>query len=516
MNESVIPHTIQSKTINKGFCCSLDSFLRGVVEEGVMQKKNVLLGSALFLFAFLIRILFMNDGLFHHDSVQLAIAVEHTIQHHSLREAVGGKTGLVLLNVLLYPLLVGLLDLSTEFLITLTTIFFGAASIPLLYFLMMDVSKNRFLSLATSLLFSVSPLFFSLTTYAKSPGVAVFFSLLGWHFLSKSLQNNSKPLMVLAGLSLGFIFFVRPSEVLVVVPLMVFFFSFGKKIHLKKAFLLSFILPFFFLLSFFFLTQGTGFFHYLDVNSSKLQTSNFLLAIETIYLSVTLIGIPFLILGGYMLWKRKKKLLSVLLFWFLLLFTYNVSVHTFAPRYLTVAIVPLIVLMGYGIAYVHEQHHAAGWLILVLVTITLFISVYPLLSHRHDHSGGKELSQFVDSLSNDYAVVVGDEGPFFSYYTNSEIILYPYSDTPKRMQELANAINSSLQAGKDVFIPETNFILHHPSQAPKNVFRHLEDRFTISIAGTLVWENYHKAALKSEKYTVHIFEIENAHSLQNT
>ena len=155
----------------------------------VENVKQIYIIIFIFLIAFLPRLILINDGLFHHDSVQLAIATEKTLETGKLHPIVGGRYGLVLINAIAYSPFYILGIQSSEFVITVTTIIFASLAVLMLYLFMKELFDKKFIAITSSLLFSFYPLFFSVSTFAKGHAFSVFFILLAAYSLLKALNT---------------------------------------------------------------------------------------------------------------------------------------------------------------------------------------------------------------------------------------------------------------------------------------------------------------------------------------
>jgi len=66
------------------------------------KKSGYLIILFLLFFSAILRFGFLNAGLFHHDSVQLAVAVEKTVSEPGLYGIGGGRHGLVIINSIFF------------------------------------------------------------------------------------------------------------------------------------------------------------------------------------------------------------------------------------------------------------------------------------------------------------------------------------------------------------------------------------------------------------------------------
>ena len=471
----------------------------------------------LFLFSLIIRLLFINAGLFHHDSVQLAIATEETVKTFELHAAVGGKLVLVLINSLIFLIPYYFLKVtSAEFTITLTSIFFAALSICFLYLFLRELTNKVFISFASSILFSVTPIYLSVTTYAKSHSLSIFFVLLAAYTLIKSTKENSKKLGFISGLSLGILLFIRPSDFLFIIPF-IFLFLYAHKIiklenskaRFKVNFLYLIVLPLLLISLLYGITQFSVIVSQIKSNPLVFDKIVLLSSIVSLINTTTIIGFLFLLIGLYYLFIKNRYLLAFFLFWFFTTYIYYSNVFTFAQRFLILSLIPIMILVGYGLEFFYIKNKIIAFIILILIASSMFLSIYPIIKYRHVHSGGKDLALFVNNLTeNNSVVIIGDDGPFLDYYGYRRTIAYPATNNKELLDNFIEKVNDILDSNINVYIPETNYIYHHPPKESKMVYDLINENFNVTVVGEIIWENYHHASILSQKFDVYLFKLD--------
>ena len=182
-----------------------------------MRKPWILL--ALFLISLTVRILFMNDGLFHHDSIQLAWATERTIETGELQPTTHARYGLVLINALAYWPQHQFFGVDSAALtITLVTIILSSLAICALYLFTKELTQHDGIAIAVALLLSFNPLFLSVTTYAKSNGPGILLVLLSGYLLIRAVRQVSNNLLLWASIVFVYSLLVRLDNILFLVP----------------------------------------------------------------------------------------------------------------------------------------------------------------------------------------------------------------------------------------------------------------------------------------------------------
>lgn len=481
------------------------------------MKRSTLTIMVLFLFSFLLRLFFMNDGLFHHDSIQFALAVEKTVETGIIHPAVGAKYGLVVINALLFEIPYHLFGaVSSELTITLSTMLFASLAVVFLYLFMRELGRSKFHSISAALLFSVAPLFLSITTYAKSHGLSLFLVTLSAYALVRALKRSSFHYAIIASFTFGMILHVRPSDIVFGLPLLIIYLwapklikMKGKEIRWQPRFLVAIIVPSAFLALLYLMTQWHFFLVQATVNPIDPSLFNLFFALHTMYQTLTVLGSLFLLVGIFFLWRSQKHLLLLLLAWFLPTFLYHASISTFSPRLLAVSVVPLMIITSHGIEIVYKKKNPVGILLLIILALSMLFSVYPILDYRKDHSAGKDLALQISSLTEEDAVIIlTEDGPFIEYYAGRETMAYSPGHTDTELQTYLGDISILIEEGRPVYISEVAFIYHKPPSESMRVFFAMNETFKMTAIDESPWENFHKASLEIYFEEVYLFRLE--------
>ena len=187
----------------------------------------------LFLFSLILRLAFINEGLWHFDSVDLAKNAELTWQTKTLHYEHGmGFPGMVLLIAVFFGLH-SLFGATSSYLsATLVSIFLGAGAVIFLYLFLKELTESEVWSFISSMLFSLAPLYVSVTTYAKSHGPSTFFVLGSLYFFIKYVRKNKLYLNLLAGFFLGYGMSIRITNGLYMA--IMFLLYFDVKLYFKN------------------------------------------------------------------------------------------------------------------------------------------------------------------------------------------------------------------------------------------------------------------------------------------
>lgn len=128
----------------------------------------------LFLLNFITSLLFINEGLFHFDSVVLAQAVEKTYATGMLHPAHKGRYGSVIINAIMH-LPFHILGKNADFTVRLSSILFHSLSIVALFLFVEALFNNRILALFLHYYYHLLHFIYRLIPMAKNTAVVYSF-----------------------------------------------------------------------------------------------------------------------------------------------------------------------------------------------------------------------------------------------------------------------------------------------------------------------------------------------------
>jgi len=124
------------------FFRKIDSFL-----DKILNVKQIYILSFLFLLTFLMRLIYINDGLLHHDSIQTALATEKTVETGTLHGITGNRYGYILINVIAYLIPHFIFNIqSAELIVTIVTILFASLSVIVIYLISKELFNNKYIA----------------------------------------------------------------------------------------------------------------------------------------------------------------------------------------------------------------------------------------------------------------------------------------------------------------------------------------------------------------------------------
>lgn len=475
----------------------------------------------LFLLNLIVGLLFLNEGLFHVDSVILAQAVEKTYKTHTLQPAIRGRYGSVILNSVLY-LPSSFLKQKADFTVRFSSILLHSLSIVALFLFTKELFGDYIISFFSSLLLSFTPFYFSPNTYGKEHGASIFFFLLSLYLLLKGKNKNSPVLLGMGSLLIAFCVTIRES-ILVVMPLF-FLLYFSPtisprlfKIHFSKRLfrprlLLAIILPFCIVFSFVWFTylkseSYNAIFlrnycsnEFLGIFSPMLSN-----AIQDLFLSLpAILIIPLAFCGAIKMAKEQNLFIPIFLFIWFLSILYFGNTSSYGPRYLDVVIIPIYIFAAYFLSRLYKKNKFISIAIVSYCMLSMLIFMYPMLSFRHRYNGEKEFALYVKEKTDPNAIIIAmDDGPFIEYYANRKFIGHPIGDRQK-IDLLVKDIKERLNTNARVYLIDSAF-----SYDPKGLFRAaILSNFNLILIGRKLAEDYHRPELKFQTCQEGIYRLE--------
>ncbi len=474
-------------------------------------KSDYFIVMFLLVFSAVIRFAFLNAGLYHHDSFQLTVAVEKTLEDGHIYEIAGGRQGVVLVNTLFFYLFKAFLGHeSAEFTVNFSSALFGTLSIAILYFLVKGLTNDKFVSFSSGILYSVTPLFLSVSTFAKEHTLDVFISLLSIFLLIIGLKKLNYFYICLSGLFLSLLIFIRFPSVLIFFGMSFLIYNFDKvqkesdaKLNKLKA-LYFLATPFAIFILLYFLLGFSTFLNEAKSNFNLVSSGdthyllNFKYSVEVISLSLTIIGSLLSIIGLALLFKNDRKLFYFISLLLIPLFVFYASSKTVSDRFFSLPLVPLVIALSYTLGYIKKKDSYLSALILILFTILFFVNIYPVIKLRHEFSAFKDLATMVNSNTSpqdSIVILYGDDTPALNYYSKVPVMSCDYEPDPKMINSFISRINEQINSGLKVFISGACFGLGTFEE--QKLFRDLMDsNFKGSIAAEYVSDDYHRGAIK--------------------
>ena len=486
-----------------------------------IEKKNWFLrGSTLFddikispiiLFLFIlscgIRLYFISPGMFHHDTVKLAMAVEKTIDTGILQPTVSKNYGLVALNVIFYTIPHYLFGIKSAILtLNFTSVLFGSLAV-VFAFLFADELFNKFTAIMAALIFSFNPVFLSISTYGKDHAHSIFFILLAGWCLLKALKTDKNIYKILFGLSLGFSLFIRFPNILAIIPFGLLYLFSNDSVMQKYSFknVLLIAIPFLLFFSAVIITEHDTILGQSEANEF-LSFAHFDISLVRAFLRALAIGGIFLgIYGFFRMSQEKRKESLILLSWTVIIFIFYSSFISRALRFYIELYLVVALFIGYGLFHMRKKYGLLTLFIALLVIVECFTFISPVLSYRREHAMGNDLITYMENITEKNALIIdyGDYLPYYEYTSSRDALSCPLTDDPQLFNQQMERI---VAEKRPLYISQSCFAFGTDEQK-KNLLKAISDHFTLKEVGSITVDDFHKSEVVFDKVTYKIFKL---------
>lgn len=477
--------------------------MEGVIRQGIKRRWNWLIPSSLFLVSLILRLSFLNAGLFHHDSVQLAMAVEKSADEFAIQPIGGGRHGLVLIDtIVFYFFSVFFGHTSAEFAVNFSSALFGALAIPLLYLFAMELTGSARISVFSALAYSVTPIFLSVSTFAKDHTLSVFLVLLAFYLLTLSIKKNKNVYAALSGAAFGFSLLVREINILLVFSIAYFLLSYSNKIspsvNKKRLFswFISMVAVFTVILIILInpilkqqITRSFGTFVIDQITYS----------LSGILITLTWLGAALLLYGIWLLHNGRKELLFFFALWFLPLFAFYTLSSVVDHRFFSEAIIPLIIVISLATDSLGRFHRYLPYAAVAILIVWMLWSIYPAMQARHENSSMKEFSSMVrEKLGPDAVIMLyGDNQIFLNYYQNITTIPCEPNLDMENSKKFVGLVYGDLLANRSVYMSTECFSIGSLEEK-QHFYRLMFYNFRFDFEFEYYFDNYHKSTLRQD------------------
>ena len=484
----------------------------------ILESSPWILPILLVLLSLGFRWVFVNAGMFHHDEVLLARAVEASAETGRLTGYFTGRYGAVLLNLLAYLPYKAATGLGAERVVPLVAILTGALLAGSMYLFVLEVTDRRLAAALASLFLNFNFLFLTTSTTGKENTSQLFFAVLGLHLLLSGTARGSWPRKTAGAAAFAFSLTVHESGI-VLIPIAVLFLllhgldrSKGvKELALDAALLLVVTaIPFALYLGDLIVAQITasnpqalpGSTGFAGLFSPILGT-----AFRDFY-AITRAPLLFLAAAGIVALVRKPLLLSPLLLWVLLIFYFG-NVSSYGPRYLLVPLVPLVILGGVGGDRIAGHVQSASLRGVAVAGILLLVcglgiaDAYLLIRFRSNYCGPKRMAEFVRERTEPDAIILTmDESVFIEYYAKRKVLTHPVNEEePNR--KFVEEVLALARSGKTVYVNSTAFSYDYQRHFQRLVL----ENFHVLPVGEVLDEDYHRPEIHLATFPNRLFRI---------
>jgi hypothetical protein len=468
----------------------------------------------LFLLSLLFRLAFINKGFFHHDAILLLDAVEQSVTEKTLVPLLDGRYTLVAFHVPFY-LLFRALGFPIDISFNVLTALLAALSVVLLYLLARELTADRFTAAAAGLLFAFTPAYFVVSTHTMPHPLSVCLVLLAFYLVLLGHRRGSNLCYGMASTAMVLGISARIPNILLVPSFLLVYLDLGIEKFRIRFDRQKFGKPLVFWAAP--LAIGLALIYYVQIDALRAKAGYdaflgffspyFRLGLNNILTNFGVVGCLLLALGIVLSFREKKPACyAALLLWLVVMVFFYGNVRSYADRFYSI-VFPLIALfIALGLKWIASFSRVFAWAVLLYLTVSMWLLVYPVAKDRHQYSGEKEYSLWLNQKTEPNAVIiVMDESVFVRYYGRRRTMDHPEGSV-ELAEEWASDIKAYLRNGVPVYLMESG-LSYDPGQIIEQT---LLKHFNLIYVGAHMTEDYHdnmKSFLQREVYDQRLFRL---------
>lgn len=492
--------------------------------------RSAFIPVTLFIGNLLLRLSLISKGPYHLDCVTMAYQAELTLKTGSLHylhshgfpfsAMIAASSAWLAQAFTAYDAVAAVNGMS---------VFVSALCVPL-FFIITKKLVDPTTAVISSLLFSVSPIFLSLSVFGNTHVLSLFlcvFSLLIVLQVKTRLRAGG---LLAAGITLGLWGAARLQDFITLLPAVLVLFHLplspqepppekSPGLRIKAVLTIAFIIIGLFYLPLTAKTPGTGLRSFWDFEIfSRLD----LLSVRYLLLSLIYsadnflpLGLVLIALGHVIIYRVNKPLIPFLTAWYAVPFLVFSRLDIVMPRFFLCALPALYILAGTALASLYRQPKGYFKTMTVLITILLawlcFYRVYPVLDYRHRYALLPDYVRWLNDHAAPGAVMIpGDEGDFLRYYKGPGLLRLPLKiRAPYSAADLdffKQKIDQAIANGRDVYINYITLSAHNPRGQLTDF---LKKNYSLLCIGEKLYEDWHRGAMYQFIYPVAVYRIVN-------
>jgi hypothetical protein len=478
------------------------------------SSRDLAVVLALVAASFVARALVLNEGLFHHDSVRLAQAVERSEEQQSLAPLllhdppVPGRYGAVLVNWLLYAIAKRAWGVtSAEPVLLVSAAAFGAIAVGLLYLAARQTGVGRAAAAGAALFFSLTPIVFSETVGAKEHGLAIALALGAYTLAQRAGAVPSALLATFSGLMIVAAGFVREAALLVALPCLLLLVLSGAKS--RKAALVPFLVT----CGLGALAIATTEWAFVQKLASVTGYRGFAMpivktALADLNTSMTPVGLGLVLVGLIPALRNRLAIPAVV--WMLASFFYAGNLEQYSPRFLIETLAAASLVLAVGVDWMLRRVAPARVIVPAAVAAVALVLVWSPIEARHRRIGNKAVAEILRERTPEGSVVIAmDDAPFVEYYAQRRTLSHPIADptdpagSRNRIAAFVREVAGLISAGTPVYLLKTG-LSYDPGQL---VNRALGSVVSLEEIARVESEDFHRSSIRAATYEQIIWRL---------
>ena len=483
-------------------------------------KKNLLITLALFSLSFALRLSLISKGVYHNDCLCLVMQSLETVRTHTIHYLHGHGHPLTAIMGALSVKLMPLFACDDPVLaVNMMSVVLSSLTVPIIYLFAKKLfdQPTGFLS---AVLFSLNPIFLSISVYGNSHTIVILFVSLGVYFLISHLKNRKNIHVWGAAIFFGLAAAARIQDLLIIaVPLSVLYFlgldkDTGKdpqdppakkvRIYFAALILIMFI---------------AAMFYWPVLNSQKAESvdgfmrriifSTYGYRIEPFFTygfgylltSSSYIGIGTALAGLLGMARKRPKTACSLLLWFAFPFCVFSMMNVVTPRYFSIAMIPWSICQAYILNILLKQpkpwfRYTAIGVFLLNCSVMMYAIATPLM-FRHQYALTDDFGRWIARITPPSAEIISmDEFLFVQYYGQRTLLgrpIFQYDDSLKELKAFKEKLDEKLDSRVPVYITTFGLVTYDVSQTFINF---MNNNYTLVPVGTHWVEDWHPGELE--------------------
>ncbi len=494
----------------------------------------------LFFCSLLLRYSLVSKGPYHSDTIAFAYTIDNAAVKNAFPRLHGhGYPFTAVLGVASYKI-ASLFNVSDPVrAVNLLSVLLSALCVFSFYSIAAGFLSETAAFMATAF-FILNPVILSISEYGNSHAPALLLALVSLNFLMLYKKTVSIPYLLLSGFFFGLLGAARIQDAFVLTaPFCFCYFTVEtclpqEKISppapKKKLFLFfcacvlagltitAFYLPLW-------MGRGPGYYNLRLLAFNVFEPFSdiatlYHIKLSSFYLSenFSLAGLVLSLFGVIYLYRQQKRSAQFLLLWFLVPFLFYGNHFMVTPRWLTPAVVPLIIFEAAAIDalfQVKRLYIKALTVIFLCFLLTYSLArIFPVLLFRHRNAVTVDYARWIESVTEEDALIIaGDDGVFIRYYTERDVLRQIVTDTSyfraadtllQELKDYKKRLEDMLILGRPVYVTEIG--LKSNNQGLFHAF--LTKFFRLKYVGESSFEVWHRACLWQRLLRVKLFKIE--------
>lgn len=489
-----------------------------------MKNKDHFLCLILGFAALVLRLLLISKGPFSHESLNLALKAEQTLETGQLQYMFG--TGYPL-TVMISAVFVGMGKLFglTDLVIANNLMSAVCSSISVaLFYLFVQRLLDRPTAIMSAILLAACPIFLGISVYGKGHAIELIFLFTGLLVLMKYLHTYRLKDLIIGAVVFGLMGGTRLQDLAFVMPAIYFLLVFMRKEkddrsgerpsvgqHILALVIFSAIIvgvtfilhaPYFFgpqradyfaqyarfRNATFTAEHGQSFFH-----SWPFYQKWFIQNFSIIGLGVFVLGLVGMLIG-------KRRMGLFLLLWFAVPFVFYLIIDTTIPRLFVILLPPMIISISGFLNFFLKADSILKRGLSILIFLAIIgmssIEIYPLFKFRHDHELLPDYVRWVqDNTPPDTRLILQDDYLFFQHYGSFEILKRPLPGGPDdshRFADFKDRLDRLFAKGIPVYTTGIGLYTYDPH---KKFAIYLRQYYVVEEIGRYAYEDYHTGEL---------------------